>query len=72
MVVQDAAEKISILSGSFSKWFTPCTIFGMPFPGAVNKTLSAPGEFFKRVSASLSLKTPVLSIIRALLMSYFV
>ena len=45
-------------------------MFGISFPGAVNKTLETPLDFKCLPSASLSLNTPVLSITNALLMPY--
>ena len=42
-VVQDAAEKIFSFSTSIS-WLIPKTIFGIFFPGAVNKTFETPFE----------------------------
>jgi len=42
LVVQDAAEKISTCFGLCSLWFTPYTILGIPFPGAVRSTLETP------------------------------
>ena len=71
-VVQEAAEKISTLSGSCSLWFTPCTMFGTPFPGAVSNTLLIPFPSRCLVNASLSLKAPVLSINKASFIPYAV
>ena len=40
-------------------------MLGTPLPGAVKRTLAAPLDFKCLPSASLSLKTPVLSTIKA-------
>ena len=44
-VVHDAAENMLLVSISSSFELIPYTIFGMPFPGAVNNTLLTPLAF---------------------------
>ena len=71
-VVHDAAEKMSNEFISYFKWLAPKTIFGISFPGAVRSTFDTPAAVKCLVNAFLSLYTPVLSISKALLISYFV
>ena len=71
-VVQDAALNIFSFSTSCSLWFIPYTIFGTPLPGAVSITFEVPFAFKWRPKASLSVKTPVLSITSAFSIPYFV
>ena len=47
-------------------------MFGISFPGAVNKTLETPLDFKCLPNSSLVVYTPVLSITKALLIPYSV
>ena len=69
-VVQDAAEKIFRFSISKFLLFIPYTIFGISVPGAVSRTFLIPLDFKWQSNASLEVNAPVLSIRRALFISY--